>query len=132
MGNSSICEEYMTSMSRFYPTGDMMHILTSQEPNVYHRQPKGLKNLKENRISLGDPFPCGLSGSEKILSRINIQSTSEVEIMKVDAQMRSVADDQCEYDIAIPSPPPNRRYKVKLNIRSIKKGKPTVVYSDWI
>lgn len=38
----------------------------------------------------------------------------------------------CVYDIAIPSPPPIRSYKVTLNIKTIKKGKPTIVDPDWI
>jgi hypothetical protein len=36
-----------------------------------------------------------------------------------------------EYDIAIPSPPPKRSYKVTLHITSIRKANPIIVDPDW-
>jgi hypothetical protein len=117
--------------SEIYSTGSAVPLLTSKTSDVYKRQPKGLDKLKVNGILLDDPFPCGPSDLDRILRRVSIQGTSEAEIMKL-TRIYSPSDDQYEYDIAIPLPPPIRRYKVKLNIKTIKKGKPTIVDPDWI
>ncbi len=42
-----------------------------------------------------------------------------------------ISEDLYEYDVIVPLVP-KRKYKVKLNIRSIKKAKPTIVGPEWI
>jgi len=70
--------------------------------------------------------------SDKSFEIVTIQGTSEADIMKLAGLKKALPDDQFEYDIVVPSPPPIRRYKVILNIKTIKKGKPTIVDPDWI
>ena len=92
--------------------------------------PKGLDKNKRTLLGAIIPSTNAYPELEEILGKIDVVGTSAVEVLKVDTRFE--ADDLYEYDIAIPRPPPNRRYKVKLNIKSIKKGIPTIVDPDWI
>lgn len=123
-------EEHIEAL-RFYPTGNSSPFLTSQRADVYWRYPGSLGKSKANELSLYDPSLSSRAKSNCVLGRANIQGTPEVTVMKM-AGISSSLDDQFEYDITVPLPPPNRRYKVKLNIKTIKKGEPTIVDPDWI
>lgn len=115
---------------RCYPLGNLFPFLTTQQ-QVSQEHLADLAGLKINGQSLDDLLMYRGTQSDRALRRIDIQGTPEVEIM-MHAGINTYAEDQFEYDIAIPLPPPNRRYKVKLNIKTIKKGKPTIVDPDWI
>ena len=129
---SSMKEVGCIVMSVPYPTKGIVPSLTSQKSDVYQRQPRELDRLKVNETSLeDDSLLCSPSKIDKTLRRVITQGTSAEEIMK-HSGIYTPTNDQFEYDIAIPSPPPNRRYKVTLKIRTIKKGKPTIVDSDWV
>jgi hypothetical protein len=114
---------------RCYPLGNSVPFLTSQQ-QVSQEHVVCLAGLKINGLSLDDPLMYRGTQSDRVLGRIDIQGTPEVEIM-MHAGINTYVEDQFEYDINIPLPPPNRRYKVKLNIKTIKKGKPTIVDTDW-
>jgi hypothetical protein len=128
---SSLWEGERAAKSSSYLIGNSSPILTSQRTDVYSRFPGCLDKSKANGLSLDDISLYSRAKSNCVLRGANIQGTSEVAIMKM-AGINASLDDQFEYDIAVPLPPPNRRYKVKLNIKTIKKGEPTIVDPDWI
>lgn len=120
METSDVC----VAVSSQYPIGIVEPILSS-EKQVHTASSL---ELIENGLSSDSPMHRCL---DRGLGIINLYGTREVDMMKF-AGLEASPNDQFEYDIAIPSPPPNRRYKVKLNIKTIQKGKPTIVDSDWI
>lgn len=123
MDTSDVC----VGVSVPYPIGIAEPILTTQK----QMQVAGLSRSPGNRLPLDNPIMDWVHPN-KILERIDIQSTTEADIMKLAGLKKILPDDHFEYDIAIPLPPPTRSYKVTLNIKTIKKGKPTIVDPDWI
>lgn len=120
------------SSSGVYPVGSTGFQHISNGLNSYRLQPKSLDNMDITLLNeIQSPYeePSKLN---EILHSTAIEGTSAAEFMKRNARIAIHSKDVFEYDIAIPLPPPNRRYKVKLNIKSIRKTEPTTVEPDWI
>ena len=128
MFNSGALVGGMATMERSYPTG----LTTFQNLNMCQGRPKGINNLNRTLLSGVLQPPNVLSKLDEILSGIDVRGTSEVDVLKINTRNDESSDDLYEYDIVVPLPPPNRRYKVKLNITSIKKAEPTIVGPDWL
>jgi len=120
------------SSSGTYPVGPTgsQHILNGL--NSYRLQPKSLDNMDITLLNEIQSPHEELSKLNEIIHGTAIKGTSAAEFMKRNTRIAIPSEDVFEYDIAIPSPPPNRRYKVKLNIKSIRKDEPTTVEPDWI
>lgn len=104
--------------------------ISSTQQRINQGDTRNLVELIGQEDSLCNQI-AALKGLNCGFGKMNIQGTPEVDIMRF-AKFNASIEDQFEYDRTIPLPPPNRRYTVKLNIKTIKKGKPTIVDPDWI